>query len=183
MSKQKPSAPLTPASEAAPLLADLRRLIEEARRSAAVAVNASLTLMYWRIGKRIRSEMLGDERAGYGETIVATLSRQLVGEYGRGFAEKNLRRMIQFAEAFPNEQIVATLMRQLSWSHFRELLPLKQPLQREFYAEMCRVEGWSVRTLRERIDSMLYERTALSKKPDELIRQELDIVSPIMIYT
>jgi predicted nuclease of restriction endonuclease-like (RecB) superfamily len=174
MSKQKPSAPLTPAPEAAPLLADLRRLIEEARRSAAVAVNASLTLMYWRIGKRIRSEMLGDERAGYGETIVATLSRQLVGEYGRGFAEKNLRRMIQFAEAFPNEQIVATLMRQLSWSHFRELLPLKQPLQREFYAEMCRVEGWSVRTLRERIDSMLYERTALSKKPDELIRQELD---------
>jgi len=174
MSKRKATSPLTSVPDAAPLLADLRRLIEEARRSAAVAVNASLTLMYWRIGRRIRAEVLGGERAGYGETIVATLSRQLVGEYGRGFAEKNLRRMIQFAEAFPNEQIVATLMRQLSWSHFRELLPLKQPLQREFYAEMCRIEGWSVRTLRERIDSMLYERTALSKKPDELIRQELD---------
>jgi predicted nuclease of restriction endonuclease-like (RecB) superfamily len=174
MSKRKATPPLTPALDAAPLLADLRRLIEEARRSAAVAVNASLTLMYWRIGRRIHAEVLGGERAGYGETIVATLSRQLVSEYGRGFAEKNLRRMIQFAEAFPSEQIVATLMRPLSWSHFRELLPLKQPLQREFYAEMCRIEGWSVRTLRERIDSMLYERTALSKKPDELIRQELD---------
>jgi predicted nuclease of restriction endonuclease-like (RecB) superfamily len=82
--------------------------------------------------------------------------------------------MVQFAEAFPDEQIVATLLRRMSWSHFQELLPLKQPLQREFYAEMCRIKGWSVRTLRERIDSMLYERTALSKKPDELIRQELD---------
>jgi predicted nuclease of restriction endonuclease-like (RecB) superfamily len=81
--------------------------------------------------------------------------------------------MIQFAEAFPEEEIVATLSRQLSWSHFSALLPLSQPFQREFYAEMSRIEGWSVRTLRERIDSMLYERTALSKQPDALIRQEL----------
>ncbi|MFO1405885.1 MAG: PDDEXK nuclease domain-containing protein [Azonexus sp.] len=174
MSQRKPPAPLTPAPEAVPLLADLRRLIEEARRSAAVAVNASLTLMYWRIGKRIRSEVLGDERAGYGEETLPTLSAELVPRYGRGFSARNLWRMMQFAEAFPDEQIVATLLRKMSWSHFQELLPLKQPLQREFYAEMCRVEGWSVRTLRERIDSMLYERTALSKKPDELIRQELD---------
>ena len=100
-------------------------------------------------------EVLGSERAAYGEQIVATLSRQLVADYGRGYTEKNLRRMIQFAEAFPEEEIVATLWRQLSWSHFRELLPLDKPLQREFYAEMCRMEGWSVPTLRGRIDSML----------------------------
>jgi hypothetical protein len=97
----------------------------------------------------------------------------LGAEFGRGFEEKNLRRMLQFAEAFPDEAIVATLWRQLSWSHFRELLPLKQPLQREFYAEMCRIEGWSVRTLAQRIDSMRYERTALSRKPQKLVRQEL----------
>jgi predicted nuclease of restriction endonuclease-like (RecB) superfamily len=84
--------------------------------------------------------------------------------------------MIQFGEAFPDEEIVATLWRQLSWSHFRELLPLSQPFQREFYAEMCRIEGWSVRTLRERVDSMLYQRTALSKQPDALIQQELAIL-------
>src|SRR6185295_16083287 len=78
------------------------------------------------------------------------------------------------AEAFPDREIVASLTRQLSWSHFVAILPLKRPLQREFYAEMCRVEGWSVRTLRAKIDGMLYERTALSKKPDKLIRQELD---------
>jgi predicted nuclease of restriction endonuclease-like (RecB) superfamily len=97
----------------------------------------------------------------------------LTDEYGRGFAEKNLRRMMQFAQAYPDEAIVVTLLRQLSWSHFLSILPLDKPYQRDFYAEMCRIEGWSVRTLRERIGSMLYERTALSKKPDELIRQEL----------
>ncbi len=174
MSQRKPPAPPTFAPTATPLLADLRRLIEEARRSAAVAVNASLTLMYWRIGRRIHAEVLGGERADYGEEILPTLSAELIPRYGRGFSARNLWRMVQFAEAFPDEQIVATLLRKMSWSHFQELLPLKQPLQREFYAEMCRIEGWSVRTLRERIDSMLYERTALSKKSDELIRQELD---------
>ena len=156
------------------LLKDLRQLIGDAQHAAALAVNISLTALYWRIGKRIREEVLGAKRAEYGEQIVATLARQLAAEYGRGFEEKNLRRMVQFAEAFPDEAIVATLWRQLSWSHFRELLPLRHPLQREFYAEMCRIEGWSVRILASRIDSMLYERTALSRKPEELIRQEIE---------
>jgi predicted nuclease of restriction endonuclease-like (RecB) superfamily len=178
MSQSKTSALVASAAlnlpDTAPLLAELRQLIAEARHTAAVAVNVGQTMLYWRMGKRIREDVLNHKRAGYGEEIVATLSRQLVLEYGRGFTEKNLRRMVQFAEAFPDESIVATLWRQLSWSHFRELLPLRQPLQREFYAEMCRIEGWSVRTLSERINSMLFERTALSKKPDELIRLELD---------
>lgn len=155
------------------LLKDIRVLIEEARHQTAAAVNVGLTLLYWRMGRRIKNEELGNERAVYGKQIVATLSQQLVADYGRGFAEKNLRRMVQFTQTYPDEQIVVTLLRQLSWSHFLALLPLEKPLQRDFYAEMCRIEGWSVRTLRERIDSMLYERTALSKKPDELIRQEL----------
>jgi predicted nuclease of restriction endonuclease-like (RecB) superfamily len=155
------------------LLNEIRSLIEDARRQTAAAVNVGLTALYWRIWNRILREVLGNERATYGEQIVATLSRQLVSEFGRGFADKNLRRMMQFAEAFPDEEIVATLSRQLTWSHLKELLPLARPHQREFYAEMCRLEGWSVRTLRERIDSMLYERTALSKQPDELVKQEL----------
>jgi predicted nuclease of restriction endonuclease-like (RecB) superfamily len=101
------------------------------------------------------------------------VSHELTTEFGRGFERTNLTRMMKFAEAFPREEIVATLSHQLSRSHFRELLPLDKPLQREFYAEMCRMEGWSVRTLRGQIDSMLYERTALSRKPEELARQEL----------
>lgn len=156
------------------LLDELRQLIEQAKQSAAVAVNASLTMLYWHIGQRIHGEILGGERAAYGQAILPSLSAALVAEYGRGFAVKNLRRMVQFAEAFPDQAIVATLWRQLSWSHFRLLLPLKRPLQREFYAQMCRLEGWSVRTLSERIEAMLYERTALSSKPDALIQQELD---------
>ena len=155
------------------LLKDIRVLIQEARQQSAAVVNVGLTLLYWRMGQRIHKELLGNERAAYGEQVVVTLSRQLVVDYGRGFAEKNLRHIMRFVEVFPDEQIVYALSRQLSWTHFRSLLYLDKSLQRDFYAEMCRIEGWSTRTLREQIDSMLYERTALSKKPDELIQQEL----------
>lgn len=81
--------------------------------------------------------------------------------------------MIRFAEAFPDEEIVSALSRQLAWSHFKEIVYLKDALQREFYAEMCRIERWSVRALRQKIDGLLYERTALSKKPDTVIQREL----------
>ncbi len=77
--------------------------------------------------------MLGSERTSYGEQTVATLSHELAMEFGRGFERTNLTRMMKFAEAFPSEEIVATLSHQSSWLHFRELLPLEQPLQREFY--------------------------------------------------
>ena len=156
------------------LLLDLRQLIEETRAHVATTVNAALTMLYWRIGKRINEETLKGERADYGKEILATLSQQLSREYGNGFSYSALTRMVRFSEAFPDSQIVATLSRQLSWSHFRELLPLDKPLQRDFYAEMCRIERWNVRTLQKKIGSMLYERTALSRKPDELIRLELD---------
>ncbi len=155
------------------LLADLRQLIDATRQQTTVAVNMGLTLLYWRVGQRINAEVLQGERAAYGEQVVATLSQQLTTDYGRSFGPKNLRHMMRFAEVFPDENIVYALSRHLSWTHFRALLYLDKPLQRDFYAEMCRVEGWSTRVLAERIDSMLYERTALSKKPDDLIRQEL----------
>jgi predicted nuclease of restriction endonuclease-like (RecB) superfamily len=108
--------------------------------------------------------------------------------YGKGFTVDNLFRMIQLAEVFPAREIVGTLSRQLGWSHFLLLLPVKDDLKREFYAEMCRVERWSVRTLREKVGGMLYERTALSRKPDELARQELaklraaDQLSPDLVF-
>jgi hypothetical protein len=140
-----------------------------------------MTMLYWQIGCRIHRDILKEKRAEYGAEIVASLSRQLVAEYGSGFSEKNLRRMLQFAEIFPDEQIVVGLIRQLSWSHFIALIPLKDSLQREFYAEMCRIERWSVRTLRQKMDSMLYERTALSKKPVQLAARELKKTSSLLI--
>jgi predicted nuclease of restriction endonuclease-like (RecB) superfamily len=171
-----------------PLLQDIKDLIMEARTTVAVAVNATLTMLYWRIGQRIHYEVLEEERADYGQKIVSTLSRQLVREFGRGFSAKNLRHMIRFAEAFPAEEIVSTLWRELSWSHFKSLIYLKDPLQQEFYTQMCRLERWSVRTLRSKIDSMLFERTSISKKPDSLIKQELadlrdqDKLTPDLVF-
>ncbi len=170
------------------LLADVRELIETTRSEVAQSVNSALVMLYWQIGRRIRQDILKEKRAKYGGRIVTILSQQLMYEFGKGFSEKSLRRMIQFAEVFSKKRIVASLLRQLSWSHFTLLLPLKEPLQREFYAEMCRVESWSVRTLRQKIDSMLYERTALSRKPDKLIRQELktlkaeDRLTPDLVF-
>lgn len=167
---------------------DIRKLIEEARQSVAITVNAGLTMLYWKIGRRINLEILKGERAEYGAEIVAALSRQLETDYGRGFSEKSLRRMVQFSTVFPDEQIVAALLRQLNWTHFTILIPLNDKLKVEFYSEMCRIERWSTRTLREKIDSMLFERTALSTKPEKLAKLELkklreeDKLTPDLVF-
>jgi predicted nuclease of restriction endonuclease-like (RecB) superfamily len=155
------------------LHADLRHLILAARERVAQAVNAGLTLLYWQVGDRIRREVLQEKRAAYGEEILPTLSAKLVPEFGVGFGARNLARMVAFAESFPDGRVVAALSAQLGWSHFVEILALKEPLAREFYAEMTRVERWSVRTLRDKIGSQLYLRTALSRKPETLVRREL----------
>ncbi len=161
--------PVTPQT----LVSDIRRLIEASRSQLAGAVNSALTQLYWHIGQRIHSEVLQGERAEYGEQVVATLAQQLEADYGRGFSSKNLRHMLRFAQSFPSLEIVSALSRQLAWSHFLEIIYLKDPLKRDFYVHMCGQERWSVRTLRERMGSMLFERTALSRKPDELLAGEL----------
>ncbi|MHB1354574.1 MAG: PDDEXK nuclease domain-containing protein [Anaerolineae bacterium] len=158
------------------LLEDLRHLIEETRQGIASTVNNALTMLYWRIGKRINDDILQGGRAEYGKEIVISLAQQLGTEYGRGFSEKSLRHMLRFAEVFPDNRNVSALMRQLSWTHFLSIIYLQDSLQRDYYAEMCRIEHWSTRTLRKQICSMLYERTALSKKPEELVRLELDVL-------
>ncbi len=184
--KQDPEQAIASGSET--LLTDLRALISERREGVAQAVNSALVLLYWQIGHRIHDDILRQERAAYGEEIVSTLSRQLQAEFGNGFSRPNLFRMVRFAEAFPTPEIVSTLSRQLSWSHFVEIIPLDDPLKRDFYAEMCRLERWSVRTLRDKLGGMLFERTALSKKPEELVKQELarlrdeDRLTPDLVF-
>lgn len=178
MSLLQPPMPLPTA-----LLGDIKSLIDDGRNQAAAAVNMGLTLLYWRVGQRINAEILQGERAAYGEQIVATLSRQLTIDYGRSFGIKNLRHMMRFAEVFPSGEIVSTLSRQLSWSHFLEIIYQKEPLKRDFYAEMCRIERWSVRALRARVGSMLFERTAIARQPETLIRQELDTLHATQVVT
>jgi predicted nuclease of restriction endonuclease-like (RecB) superfamily len=155
------------------LINDIHRMIDEARSAVAVTINTGLTLLHWHIGKRINKEILDGGRAKYGKQILATLSQELSREYGKGFNYSALTRMIRFAEVFPQKEIVATLSQQLSWSHFVILVNLKEPIQSEFYAEICRIERWNVRTLRKKVDSMLYERTAISRKPANLAQKEL----------
>lgn len=156
------------------LLLDLRELILEARQRVAQTVNAGLTLMYWNIGTRIRQDILKEKRAEYGKQIYQALSERLSAEFGRGYTERNLANMVRFAEVFPDPEILHSLRAKLGWTHFREIIYLDDPLKRDFYAEMCRIENWNTRTLHQKVQSMLFERTALSKKPDKLIRQELD---------
>lgn len=156
------------------LFEDVKSLINATKSRLAVQVNCELTTLYWEIGHCINVNILSNDRADYGKSIVATLSRQLQNEFGEmGFSEKNLWRMMQFATLFPDKQIVVTLSRQLTWSHVVALLPITDNLKRKFYIEMCRIEHWSVRALRDKINGMLYERTAISRKPESTISAEL----------
>ncbi|MCF6309068.1 MAG: PDDEXK nuclease domain-containing protein [Sulfurimonas sp.] len=159
------------------ILNEVKSLIEQSKSQIATTVNSAISLLYWEIGNRINKEVLQDKRAEYGKQIVDTLAKQLTLEYGRGFTVKNLRHMMKFAEVFSDKQIVLSLIRQLSWTHFISLIYLKQALQRDFYAQMCCVESWNTRTLKKKIDSMLFERTAISKKPEILIEKELALLS------
>lgn len=156
------------------LFASIKQLIEDSRQQVAVVVNAAMTALYWRIGQYIQQELLQNSRAEYGKQIVATLSRQLTSEYGSGWSEKQLFHCLRLAEVFPEEEIVSTLWRQLSWSHLKLVIYMEDPLKREFYIEMCKLEKWSVRTFQERVQSMLYERTAISKKPELTIANDLE---------
>jgi len=170
------------------LIDDIRYMIESAKVRVAVGVNTALVILYWNIGTRIRRDILREERADYGGKIIQTLSGQLMMEYGQGFSRANLFSMIRFAELFPDPEIIQTLSGQLSWSHFIEFMKIEKLLQREFYLEMCRVERWSVRTLKAKIQGMLFERTGISKKPEELARKELatlraeDRMTPDLVF-
>jgi predicted nuclease of restriction endonuclease-like (RecB) superfamily len=158
------------------LFHEIRQLIDAAKQRAAVAINAEITLLYWQVGKRIQSEVLQGQRAEYGKQIFDFLSQQLTQTYGKGWSARQLRHCLQFAEIFPELEIVNTMCSKLSWSHLRLLTRIYEPLKRNFYIEIAQLERWSVRQLQERINSMLFERTAISKKSEETIRQDLEVL-------
>lgn len=160
---------LTPAL----LLNEVRLLIDSARERAAAAVNAELTLLYWRVGRCIRAEVLGGVRAEYGQQVIASLAKALTADYGRGWSEQQLRHCLRAAEIFTDEAILSAARRELSWTHIKALIYIDDPLKREFYLELSRLERWSSRQLQERMNSMLFERSAISRKPAEAIRHDL----------
>lgn len=155
------------------LYSKIVNLITSKKTVVSQALNAAMIFLYWEIGETICLDILDCEKAEYGKNIVQEVSEKLTQEYGKGFNRASIFRMIQFYREFPNREKVATLAQQLTWSHFIELLPIEDDLKRDFYAGMCKSENWTVRTLRDRKNSMLFERTAISKKPEETIRNEV----------
>ena len=140
-------------------------------------INNIITITYWHIGKIIvEDELNGKERADYGKQVLKELSKKLTIEYGNGFSERNIRRMKKFYKLFIDFEIVATLSPLFSWSHFVEFIKIEDEIKREFYISMCKNERWSVRTLKDRVNSMLFERTAISKKPDITIKNDLKLL-------
>ena len=119
------------------------------------AVNSGLVALYWHIGQRIRQDILKEKRAEYGKQIFYALSRKLTAEFGRGYSERNLANMVRFAEVFPDSKILQSLIAKLGWTHFQKIIYLDDPLKRDFYAEMCRMENWSTRMLAKKIGALL----------------------------
>lgn len=159
------------------LYENIVNLIEHAKRNVMATVNNEMTLLYWNIGKYITENVLNNQKAEYGKLIISELSRKLVKKYGKGYSYSNLYRMLQLNGYFSNYEIFATLSQKLSWSHFIEIIKCDTEVKREFYTTMCINEFWSVRTLRERINSALFERTAISKKPEQTIINDLQLLN------
>ncbi len=155
------------------LINDISKMIEEARNHVAREYNSTQVLLWWFIGKRINEEILLFQRAEYGENVIKHISDGLSHHYGRGYGKINLSRMVKFFRVFPDKTIISTLSKQLSWSHFILICAIDNELKRNFYAEMCRVQNWSVRALKKEMDSMLFERTVLSKQPDNVIQSQI----------
>jgi predicted nuclease of restriction endonuclease-like (RecB) superfamily len=155
------------------LLNSIIDLIDQTRHFVAKTVNQELTLLYWNIGKSINDEILKNDRADYGKKLILNLSTDLSNRYGSGFNKRNLHNFIKLNTVIQDITIVHTVCAQLSWSHIRNLIYIENEIKREFYIQMTVHERWSVRTLQERIDSMLFERTAISKKPEQTIVNEL----------
>lgn len=156
------------------LFNSISTLIKESKQRIAVTVNSELTLLYWNIGKHIKIDIFNNKRADYGQNIVVTLSQLLTKTFGKGWSVRQLQNCLRIAETFPDEQIMHAMRAQLTWTHIKTIMYIENELKREFYIELCKNERWSSRQLEERISSMLYERTAISKKPEKTIKQDLE---------
>ena len=159
--------------ESQQLLADVCHIIDDTRTRVAVYVNSEVCMTNWRIGTRIKEDVLYNKRAEYGKQVIKNLSAQLTERYGKGWGYSTLQHCVRAAYTFTEDEIVYATRTQLSWTHLRSLMGVKDSLERQFYAQMCTIEHWDTRTLDEKIDQQLYQRTAISRKPEEVIKKEL----------
>lgn len=159
------------------LLNSIVGLINNARNRTAIAVNSELTLLYWSIGNEINKNILNNSRAEYGKNIIEILSIELTKQFGSGYNKRNIQSFIRLNSVIQDVRILHALRAKLSWTHLRQLIYIEDDIKREFYIQICIHENWSVRTLSSKIDSMLFERTAISKKPEITIINDLKQLS------
>jgi len=170
------------------LFVDLKQIVCQSKKKMAQSINQGLTMTYWEVGKRINKDILEFKRAEYGKKTLKVLSDLLTVEYGRGWSVKQLLHCLRIAETFPKIENISAVGRQLGWTQIKTIMYLESELKRDFYMQMSIVERWSTRMLSKKIDSMLFERTALSKKPANLAKLELDklknenILSPDLVF-
>ena len=170
------------------LIADISNLIEEARLEVSRGYSVVQIKLCWLIGKRIDEEILQFKKAQYGEQIMSNIAEDLTFKYGRGYSQSNLFKMLKLSKLFSDLNIFSTLSRKLCWSHFVLICSIEDSLKRDFYIEMCSKGNWSVRRLQKEIDSMVYERTLISRKPSDVIEQEIlqlqkhEQMTPAMIF-
>lgn len=172
--KSEPLQKVDQLPESQQLYTDVCHIIDETRTRVAVYVNAEVCHTNWLIGKRIKEDILYNKRAEYGKQVVKNLSARLTEKYGRGWSDRTLLHCIRAAYTFTEEEIVYAVRRQFSWTHLRSIMFLEDPLARKFYMQMCCYEHWDTRTLDKKIESQLYERTAISRRPEDVIRQALE---------
>ena len=172
--KSEPLQKVDQMPESQQLYTDVCHIIDETRTRVAVYVNAEVCHTNWLIGKRIKEDVLYNKRAEYGKQVVKELSQRLSERYGKGWSEKTLRHCLRAAETFSESDIVSAVQRQFSWTHLKSIMYIPDELARKFYMQMCCYEHWDTRTLDRKIDSQLYERTAISRRPEDVIRQALE---------
>lgn len=138
---------------------DIKAILEKARGKARSAVNAAMVEAYWLIGERIvQEEQRGQHKAQYGTRLMQELSAALTADFGKGFSYANLYNFRQFYRVFPDQQILYTLCRELSWSHLRLIIRADSPLAIEYYCNETRAQNWSVRQLERHIQTKDYQR-------------------------
>lgn len=160
--------------ESQQLYADVCKIIDDTRSRIAVYVNSEVCHTNWLIGKRIKEDVLFNKRAEYGKQILQNLAHLLSDKYGKGWGVSTLQHCVRAAYTFTEDEILYAVRTQFSWTHLRALFSISDPLARQFYMQMCQYEHWSTRTLEEKIDGQLYERTAISRRPEDVIKQTLD---------
>ncbi|MDO5341840.1 MAG: PDDEXK nuclease domain-containing protein [Bacteroidia bacterium] len=194
----KPKDEVTSQNEETKVLySDVCQIISDARTRLATYANAEVCMTNYYVGRRIKEDVLYNKRADYGQKVVRNLVERLTNDFGKGWGYEKLKQCIRIAECFTEEEIRYACVpnsnwvhacTQLTWSHIRILTTVKDSLARQFYMEMCMIENWSVKILIQKIDNQLFEQTALSKKPNEIIRKELmetketKSLSPDMIF-